>query len=102
MRRKVSAVSAKESAHTAQASQGAVRGLIPPIPGLCCLAPCVTTPLYNTIVSRPLRQTLREKGLNNIDPHHQPQAHGGLGDMEEDTSHLTHFSVNGEYTSDIF
>src|SRR5215208_6224722 len=60
MRRKVSAVSAKESAHTAQASQEAIRMLIPPsLPCPCSLVPSVTTPLYSTIVSQALRQTLR-------------------------------------------
>src|SRR5215207_7910066 len=65
MRRKVSAVSAKESAHTAQASQGVVRVLIPPsLPCPCSLVPSVTTPLYSTTVS----QALRGEGYEAITP----------------------------------
>src|SRR5215203_3037429 len=67
MRRKVSAVSAKESAHTAQASQEAIRVLIPPsLPCPCSLVPDVTTPLYSTIVSQALRQPLRGHAVANF------------------------------------
>src|SRR5688500_16541350 len=89
------------SRHSDQASHAAVRRLIPPTPRSCSLAPSVTTPLYNTTVSQELRLTLRGKGLNDIDPHHQPRGHGGPGDMEGDTSYLTSFSNNGEYPSQI-
>src|ERR687897_2311509 len=75
----------KHSRHSDQASHAAVRRLIPPAPRSCSLAPCVTTPLYNTTVSQPLRQTLRGKGLNDIDPHHQPRGHGGPEDREVGT-----------------
>jgi hypothetical protein len=51
IRRKLTAVRAREIAHTAHASQAAVRMLIAPIPCLCSLAPSVTTPLYSTAVS---------------------------------------------------
>jgi hypothetical protein len=63
------------------ASQEAAQVLIPPTLRLCCLAPSVTTPLYSTTVSQALRQTLREKGLHNIDPQHQPRAHEGAPRM---------------------
>src|SRR5215213_1866391 len=76
-RRRLSTVSARESTHNAQASRAAVRVLIPPTPRSWSLAPSVTTPLYNTTVSQALRQTLRGKGLNDIDPHHQPRGHAG-------------------------
>jgi hypothetical protein len=63
MRRKVSAVSAKESAQPAHASQEAIRMLIPPsLPCPCSLVPSVTTPLYSTAVCQALRQTLRSRG----------------------------------------
>jgi hypothetical protein len=52
-------VSVRESAHSDQANQAAVRRLIPPIPRPCSLAPSVTTLLYSTTVSQALRQTLR-------------------------------------------
>ena len=67
------AVSAKESAQSDQASQEAKRMLIPPTSRSCFLASSVTTLLYNATVS----QALGGKGLNNIDPHHQPRGHGG-------------------------
>src|SRR5688500_17962399 len=51
--------SATHTRHSDQASHAAVRRLIPPTPRSCSLAPSVTTPLYNTTVSQPLRQTLR-------------------------------------------
>src|ERR671910_2921490 len=63
--------------------------LILPFPRPCSLVLSVTTPLYSTTVCQALRQTLRGKGLNDIDPHHQPRAHGGSEDVEGDTSHLT-------------
>jgi hypothetical protein len=59
-------VSARESAHSDQANQAAVRRLIPPIPRLCFLAPSVTTLHYSTTVSQALRQTLRGKGPKDI------------------------------------
>src|SRR5687768_12153539 len=103
IRKKQRVVRARESAHTAQASHTAVRRFIPPTLRPCSLAPCVTTPLYSTTVSQALRQTLRGNGLNNIDPHHQPRAHGGPEDVEvRDTSLLTSFSIDGEYSSNTF
>src|SRR5215211_591280 len=60
--------------------EGEALVLIPPTPGSCSLILSVTTTLYSTIVSQALRQTLRGKGLNNINPHHQPRGHGGPGD----------------------
>src|SRR4030095_1159080 len=63
-------------------ADGEARVLIPPIPPPCSLVPSVTTLLSSTTVSKALRQTLREKGLNDIAPHHQPRAHGtehGMG-----------------------
>src|SRR5215218_90291 len=59
MRRTLSVVSAKESAHTDQASHAAVRRFTPPTSRPCSLAPSVTTPLYSTSVSQALRHTLR-------------------------------------------
>src|SRR5215218_531252 len=45
-----------ERAASDQASQAAVRVLIPPVPrSCCCHAPSVTTPLYTTTVPRTLR-----------------------------------------------
>src|SRR5215210_1111763 len=58
-RRRLSAVSATESAHSDQASQEAVRGVIPPIPLPRSLAPSITTPLYSATVCQALRQPLR-------------------------------------------
>src|SRR5918994_1314175 len=77
---RLAAASATLIRHSDPANHVATRALIPPTPRSCSLAPCVTTPLYSTTVSQALRQTLRGKGLNNIDPHHQPRAHGGPGD----------------------
>src|ERR687889_1087514 len=51
--------SATQSRHSDQAIQAANRMLILPSPRPRSLAPCVTTPLYNTTVSQALRQTLR-------------------------------------------
>src|SRR5215208_3680930 len=48
-----------ERAASDQASQATVRVRILLIPRLCSRAPSVTTPLYSTTVSQPLRQTLR-------------------------------------------
>src|SRR5918997_4693464 len=59
MRRRLKAVSPKESAASDHASQEAVRLLIPPTPCPCPLAPSVTTPLYRTIVSQALPNALR-------------------------------------------
>src|SRR5919112_6393251 len=70
--RRLTVVSAKERTHIDQASDAAAPRLIPPIPRLCCLDPSVTTPLYSTTVSQALRQPLRGKGLNDIDPHQLP------------------------------
>src|SRR5688500_1311673 len=84
-----------------QASHAAVWWPILSTPRPFSLAPSVTTPLYSTIVSQALRLTLRGKGLNNIDRHHQPRAHGGPEDVEVGgLKSLTSFSNNGEYTSD--
>src|SRR5687768_9750546 len=47
------------AAHTDQATQAAVRRLIPPTPRCSSLAPCVTAPLYSTTVSQGLRNALR-------------------------------------------
>src|ERR671911_1286965 len=101
MRRPVRAVSAKESADADHASHAALRPLIVPPARPCSLVPSLTTPLYSTTVSQALRQTLRGKGLNDIDPHHQPRAHCGPGDREvRDKSLLTSFNIDGERTSD--
>src|SRR5918995_5924255 len=83
MRRPVRAVSAKESADADHASHAALRPLIVPPARPCSLVPSLTTPLYSTTVSQALRQTLRGKGLNDIDPHHQPRVHGGGTDYAE-------------------
>src|SRR5918996_1914970 len=93
------AANGKEIAHIDHAIQVAARGLIPPIPCSCSLAPSVTTPLYSTTVSQALRQTLRGKGLNNIDPHQLPTSTWWSRGCEGDTSHLTSFSNNGEHPS---
>src|SRR5215217_4282878 len=78
IRRKLSAVSAKESAHTAHASQEAIRVLIPPsLPCSCFLVPSVTTPLYSTTVSQALRLTLRGKGLTILTRTSYPRVRGG-------------------------
>jgi hypothetical protein len=53
------AMSARHKAHSDQASQAAVRLLIPPIPRPSRFDPSVTTILYDTTVSQALRQTLR-------------------------------------------
>src|SRR5215210_3481968 len=52
-------ISAMESAHSDQASQEAVRGVIPPIPLPRSLAPSITTPPYSTTVCQALRKPLR-------------------------------------------
>jgi hypothetical protein len=85
--------SATESTTSDQASQAAERVLVPPTPRPCSFALSVTTPLYSTTVSQALRLTLRGKGLNDIDPHHQPRAHGGPGDVEVGTQVLSLVSV---------
>jgi hypothetical protein len=56
---RLAAVSIKESAHTAHASQEAKRWLAPRTPRPCSIALSVTTPRYSTIVSQTLRRTLR-------------------------------------------
>ena len=55
----LTATAANESAQSDQASQAAVRVLIPPTSCPCSLARSVTIPLYSTTVSRTLRQPLR-------------------------------------------
>src|SRR5215212_4246956 len=65
-RSRLSAVSATESAHSDQASQEAVRGVIPPIPLPCSFVPCVTAPLYSTTVSQTLRQPVRSRGEKEL------------------------------------
>src|SRR5215207_3040323 len=71
-----------ERAPDDQASRAAVRRLIPPTSLPCSLAPSVTTPLYTPSVPQALRQTLRGKGLSDIDPHHQPRGHCGAEVVE--------------------
>jgi hypothetical protein len=88
---------ATDRAANDHASHAAVRALILSTPRPRSLVPCVTTPLYSTTVSQALRLTLRGKGLNNIDPHHQPRGHGGPEDVEGDTSSLISFSIDGEH-----
>ena len=62
--------------------------------------PLVSQP-HSTALPSPKRYDKRyeETFLENICPHHQPQGHGGPEDMEEDTSHLTSFSSDGEHSS---
>src|SRR5919112_310106 len=74
--------------------------LILPIPPPCSVVPSVTTLLYSTTVSQALRQTLRGKGLNNIDLHQRPTGTWCPEDVEGDTSHLTSLSIDGEHPSD--
>src|SRR5687767_7380992 len=86
--------SATDNRPSDQASQEAVRRLILPSPRSCSLAPSVITPPYNTTVSKALRQTLRGRGLNNIDPHQRPRAHGaGTEDVEAGTQTCSPASV---------
>src|SRR5919112_254022 len=92
-RRRLSAVNAKEVAHTDQAINAAVRWLITPIPRLCSLALSVTTPLYSTTVSKALRQPLQESfsapGWANFPKiRHQ----GGKRCMLASTKPTAHFS----------
>src|SRR5215218_2943009 len=75
-------------------ADGEARVLIPPSPRPCSFVRSVTTPLYSTTVSQALRQPLRGKGLNDIDPHHQPRAHGGAEDVEVGTQDLSPASVS--------
>src|SRR4051812_32084868 len=79
---RLAAASTTHSRHNDHATHAAARRLIPPTLRLCCLAPCVTTPLYSTTVSQALRQTLRGELLREYGPHHQPRAHGGPGVVE--------------------
>ena len=76
-------------------------GAHPPTPRPCSLAPSVTTPLYSTTVSQALRQTLRGEVPRRIFARTSyPRGHGGPGNSGGgDTSHLTSFSIDGEYTS---
>src|SRR5918993_2169137 len=91
---RLAAASATLIRHSDQANHAATRALIPSTPLPCSLALSVTTLLYSTTVSQALRQTLREEGLNNIDPHQRPRAHGDLGDREvRDKSLLINFSI---------
>jgi hypothetical protein len=55
-----SAISATHTARSDQASQAAVRRLIPPTLRPCSIASFVTTSLYSSTVSKALRQLLRE------------------------------------------
>src|SRR5215208_7127863 len=55
-----------ESSYPDQATQAAVRRLMPPIPRLCSVDPSVTSPLYSTIVSQALRQPLRGHAVANF------------------------------------
>src|SRR5215207_1453856 len=64
-RRALSAVSARVMVHSDQAIHGAARVLIPPTPRSRPVAPFVTTPLYSSTVSQPLRQPLRDGVINN-------------------------------------
>src|SRR5215208_7521729 len=94
-----------ESTPSDQASQAAVRVLIPPIPLPCVLIPAVTTPLYSGTVSQALRQTLRgevPKEYPPAPPTTRPRGHGGGAEDVEvgDTSLLTNFSIGGEHNSD--
>src|SRR5215212_599230 len=67
-RRTLRTVSAKESAHADHASQEAARVLIPPPLRSWPFAPSVTTPLYNTTISKALRQTLRAREVSGQFP----------------------------------
>jgi hypothetical protein len=92
-----------QSAHTDQAIHAAVRWLIPPIPRLCCLARSVTTPHYSTTVSQALRSALRAGVPRKYPP--APATHEGMvvpRIWRGDTSYLTSFSNNGEYTPITF
>src|SRR5215208_8033227 len=97
MRRTVRAVSAKERADADHASHEAVRPLIVLSPRPCSLVPSVTTPLYSTTVSQPLRADTLEECLP------APATHEDEGAPENvevgDTSVLTRFTANREYTS---
>src|SRR5918997_4790813 len=76
IRRRLKAVSPKDSAESDHASQEAVRRLIPPTP--CPLAPSVTTPLYRTIVSQALPNALR--GGVFLDTRGPRESGGGVGE----------------------
>src|SRR5918995_5158664 len=54
------------AAHTDQATQAAVRRLIPPTPRCSSLAPSVTAPLYSTTVSQTLGQPVRSRGEKDL------------------------------------
>jgi hypothetical protein len=71
--------------------------LILSFPRPCSIAPSVTTPLYSTTVSQPLRQTLRGTGPTEYPP--VPATHGTnwhRGSGGGDTCFLTSFNVDGE------
>src|SRR5918997_6726670 len=61
-----SAMIKRLAAHTDQATQLAVRRLIPPIPRCSSLAPSVTAPLYSTTVSQTLGQPVRSRGEKEL------------------------------------
>src|ERR671910_279314 len=87
--KRLEAVSARESAHTDQASQEAERPLIQPTPRPCFLAPSATTQLYSMTVFRALGESSSESGRvmllkTRSRPHSQPidgrnKAHGKPG-----------------------
>src|SRR5918993_181020 len=85
-------------------ANGEARVLILPTPRPCSFVPSVTTPLYSTTVSQPLRQTLRGEVPKGYPPAPATtRTLGGTEDMErEDTSYLTRFSIDGEYNSNTF
>src|SRR5215210_6216500 len=94
------AANATHSAHSDQANQVAVRGLITLTPRPCSLAPSVTTPLYSTTVSQALRQPLRAGVPREYPP--VPATHEDMVASRMwrgDTSHLISFSIDGEYRS---
>src|SRR5215204_5312849 len=89
--KRLSAVSAKESAPSDQASQVAVRWLIPPTTRPCCsLALSVTTPLYSTTIS----QTLRGRGENEL--LRTPSTRSSQNSSYEKSSTYHHLSAVGE------
>src|SRR5829696_3326053 len=55
-----------ESTHSDQASQAAVRVLIPPTARSCSLARSLTAPLYRAAVSQTLRQALRSRAGSQL------------------------------------
>src|SRR5215213_3953795 len=79
---RLAAASATLIRHSDQANHAATRALIPSTPLLCSLAPSVTTPLYSTIVSQALRQTLRAEVPREYPP--VPATHEDMGGGTED------------------